>query len=147
MKIAIYYQFSGQMKWKYQQSWGLCCEHTFTSYYMSDTEVPINFPSFAKLNLLAVIASRGCECCGLVGVPEILEGTELSDKHSIISTFCCSLFKENPRLLKEFRKKRYPPEIFQETHFSFKDKLKIHRSAFWRNAIDFHSCIWRNILI
>ena len=97
---------------------------------MSDTEVPINFPSFAKLNLLAVIASRGCECCGLVGVPEILEGTELSDKHSIISTFCCSLFKENPRLLKEFRKKRYSPEIFQETHFSFKDKLKIHRSAF-----------------
>ena len=91
---------------------------------------PLISQALQRLNLLAVIASRGCECCGLVGVPEILEGTEVSDKHSIISTSCCSFFKENPRLLKEFRKKRYSPEIFQETHFSFKDKLKMHRGAF-----------------
>ena len=91
---------------------------------------PLISQALQRLNLLAVIASLGCECCGLVGVSEILEGTEVSDKHSIISTSCCSLYKENPRLLKEFPKKLYYPKIFLETHFSLKDILKMHRGAF-----------------
>ena len=96
--------------------------------------------AFQRLNLFAVIASRYASC-GLHGVAENRGGTEISEKHSIISTSCCTPFKENPRLLKEFPKKLYSPEIFLETHFFFKDKLKMHRGAFWRNAIDFHSCI------
>ena len=87
-----------------------------------------------------MIASR-YDCCGLLGVAEILGGTEISKKHSLISTSCCSLFKENPRLLKEFPKKLYYPKIFLETHFSLKDILKMHRGAFWRNTIYFHLCI------
>ena len=60
---------------KCQQSWGLCYEHTFSSYYMSNSEVAIS-QALQRLNLLAVISSRGYDCCGLLGVPEILEGTE-----------------------------------------------------------------------
>ena len=82
-------------------------------------KLPLISQASQRLNILAGITYRGYDCCGLLGVPESLEGTEISEKHSIISTSCCGLFKENPRLLKEFPKKLYYREIFLETHFSF----------------------------
>ena len=95
----------------------------FTTY--PTLKLPQISEAFQRLNLFVVIASRG-----LHGVAKNRGGTEISEKHSIISTSCCTPFKENPRLLKEFLKKLYSPEIFLETHFSFKDKLKMHRGAF-----------------
>lgn len=85
--------------------------------------------AFQRLNLFAAIASRYASC-GLHGVAEILGGTEISEKHSIIFTSCCTLFKENPRLLKEFPKKLYSPEISWKPISPLKISLKCTAAHF-----------------
>ena len=83
----------------------------FTTY--PTLKLPQISEAFQRWNIFAVTASRYASC-GLHGVAEILGGTEISEKHSIISTSCCTPFKENPRLLKEF------PKIFILPKFSWK---------------------------
>ena len=76
MKIAIYYQNSGQMIGTISNL-GVYVMSTLLALTTCPTvKLPFISQALQRLNLLAVIASRGYDCCGLLDVAEILGGTK-----------------------------------------------------------------------